>query len=149
LTVERGPRDPLTWRQPVITIEHCAAANYHTGAPVPLNVCAIGAVGVKRGVDMSWHDPEQAEDDPALVNDKLAADFDIAHQLAAEVQYVNDECGTGRRVPLPRVVGPGRSTAWEYTYLPETPEERWARVRAWAVSQLHPDVREAFRLKNA
>lgn len=68
-------------------------------------VCAIGALGVKRGVDMTALDPEEAEG--------VAEAFGIAHQLAREVVYVNDE---------------------DCRY--STPEERWERVHRWAKSQL-------------
>jgi len=47
------------------------------------DVCAIGALGKARGLDMSKIDPE----DPPQV----AAAFDIAEQLAQEVVYENDE----------------------------------------------------------
>ena len=69
-------------------------------------VCALGAVGRLRGVDMSRLDPE----DP----DAVAGAFDIATQLACEVTYINDEEG----------------------FRGETPEERFKRVRAWAEAQI-------------
>jgi hypothetical protein len=69
-------------------------------------VCALGAVGRLRGVDMSRLDPE----DP----DAVAGAFDIATQLAREVTYINDEEG----------------------FRGETPEERFKRVRAWAEAQI-------------
>lgn len=47
------------------------------------NVCAIGALGTVRGVDLSTLDPEDTEG--------VAETFDIARQLAAEVVYENDE----------------------------------------------------------
>lgn len=46
-------------------------------------VCAMGALGLARGVDLSRLDPE----DP----DQIARAFDIASQLAQEVAYENDE----------------------------------------------------------
>lgn len=68
-------------------------------------VCALGAVGVYRGVDLDGIDPD--------AYDTIADKFGIAHQLVQEIEYENDE-------------GP-----WK-----ETPEQRWIRVREWAVSQL-------------
>lgn len=47
------------------------------------NVCAIGSVGLKRGVDMSTIDPEDY--------DKIAGIFGIAHQLVQEIEWMNDE----------------------------------------------------------
>jgi hypothetical protein len=48
------------------------------------SVCAIGAVGKCRGVDMSEIDPED--------RDAVAAVFGIPPALAAEIMYENDEC---------------------------------------------------------
>lgn len=75
-------------------------------------VCAIGALGRARGIDMSKIDPE----DP----DKVAEVFNIAHQLAQEVVYVNDE--------------------WPGNYA--TPSQRWANVRKWVAAQIRtaPEV---------
>lgn len=71
-------------------------------------VCALGAVGVKRGITMDDLDPEAPE--------RVAEAFDVAEQLAREITYVNDEGGN-------------------YS---ETPQQRWERVRAWAVSHIQP-----------
>lgn len=109
----------------------CAAATYQGGADPMLTPCAMGAVGQRRGIDMAWFDPETAEDDPDWVNHRLSDDFDIAYQLAAEVQWQNDEASIGVRVDDP-------STRWGYRYRDETPEERWSRMRAWATSQIKP-----------
>lgn len=46
-------------------------------------VCALGCVGVKRGVDMKKLDPE----DPRGIADA----FGVARQLVQEIEYVNDE----------------------------------------------------------
>ncbi len=48
-------------------------------------VCAIGSVGLRRGVDMSTLDPQDQE--------TIAHKFGIARQLAAEIAYENDEAG--------------------------------------------------------
>ena len=77
-------------------------------------VCALGAAGRYRGVDMASLDPDEPED--------VAAAFDIAECLAREVVYINDECGFGRPV----------DGKWQ----PETPEQRWHRVRAWVAEQI-------------
>lgn len=69
-------------------------------------VCAIGSLGLQRGVDMSQLDPEDAQ--------AVGAAFDIAGVLAQEVVYMNDEWGDHK----------------------ETPEARWVRMRAWAETQL-------------
>lgn len=69
-------------------------------------VCAIGALGLAKGVDMSAIDPE----DPPQV----AAAFDIAECLAQEVVYENDEG----------------------SWYDETPEKRWIRMRKWVAEKL-------------
>lgn len=46
-------------------------------------VCAIGAVGRRRGVDMGDLDPED--------RDRVASVFGIAGAMAAEIVYENDE----------------------------------------------------------
>lgn len=82
-------------------------------------VCAIGAAGKLRGVDMSGLDPEDVE--------TVAGKFNIADCLAREIVYENDECGyTHEREWLN-----GR-LRWR----PETPEERFARMRKWVRSQI-------------
>lgn len=70
-------------------------------------VCALGSLGVRRGLDMSKFD----QSEPEFVADAL----DVAHQLAREVIWVNDEDGRG-----------------------ETPEQRFVRVRAWVAKQITP-----------
>lgn len=58
-------------------------------------VCAIGSLGLIRGIDMSELDPEEPE--------TVAAAFDIATCLAQEVVYENDE-GADRETPEQRFV---------------------------------------------
>jgi hypothetical protein len=69
-------------------------------------VCALGAVGKRRGTDMSKVDPED--------RDSVAGLFNLPHALTCEVVYMNDEWGPAN----------------------ETPEARWSRIRAWAVANL-------------
>lgn len=68
--------------------------------------CAIGAVALNRGVDVSGIDT----DDPFYVGKA----FGIARALAAEIEYENDEGG-----------------AWE-----QSPEQRFERMRQWVIEQL-------------
>lgn len=84
-----------------------------TGGGVPVRigeVCAIGSVGLARGVDMSKLDPE----DPETVADT----FGIATAMAREIVYENDES----------------------VYYAETPEQRFTRMRAWIVGNLKGDI---------
>ncbi len=69
-------------------------------------VCALGALGKARGIDLAPIDPEDS--------DTVAGVFNIASALSREVVYVNDEWGPHN----------------------ETPEQRFVRVRKWAVKQL-------------
>lgn len=72
-------------------------------------VCALGAVGLKRGIEMKDIDPE----DYCVV----ANSFDIATPLAQEIVYHNDE--------------------WEGSK--ETPEDRWVRMRKWVDELIKKD----------
>lgn len=69
-------------------------------------VCALGALAKARAMDVDKLDPEEPED--------VAAAFDIAHQLAQEIVFINDE---------------ERSSL-------ETPEERYQAVLKWVESNI-------------
>lgn len=73
-------------------------------------VCALGSVGLLRGVKMSDIDPTE--------RNEVAAAFNIAPAMAAEIVYMNDEAGRHG----------------------ETPEERFSRVRAWVSEQIRNEV---------
>ena len=66
-------------------------------------VCAIGAVGRARGIDMRGIDVEDRE--------QVAKPFGIAEALAAEIVFENDEGVFYSRI--------------------EAPEERFLRMRSW------------------
>jgi hypothetical protein len=78
------------------------------------HVCAMGAVALARKLDVSNLDPE----DP----DTVAGTFGIARALACEIAYENDEF-----VPL---YVRGEDGSWKRPP-PETPAERWTRMRKW------------------
>lgn len=78
----------------------------HWGLFETKSVCAIGAVGRARGIDMSNIDPYDAE--------TVAGKFGIADALAKEIVWENDDAGSYR----------------------ETPEQRYIRVRGWVESQI-------------
>lgn len=71
------------------------------------NVCTLGAIGARRGVDLEALDTHDY--------DALADVFGIAHQLIQEIEYLNDASG------------------WEKD---DEYKHRWEQMRAWAVSQL-------------
>ena len=85
------------------------------------DVCAMGAVCQKRGIDVSdlpatydfeYEYSEATED----VGERLG----IARALAKEIAYENDEG----------------------TWAPETPEQRWTRMRAWVARHITPNSNE-------
>jgi hypothetical protein len=69
-------------------------------------VCALGALGCARGMDVSALDPEDYM--------TVAGAFNIAEPLAREVVYENDEGGP-----------------WQ-----ETPEHRFERMRKWVADRV-------------
>lgn len=79
-------------------------------------VCALGAVGQARRIDMATIDPEEYE--------HVADAFDIAPALAREIVYINDEWYWGRE---------------------ETAEARWKRVREWVEKQIKTDAAGALK----
>lgn len=74
-------------------------------------VCALGAVGRTRGLDMATIDPEDG--------DTIAAKFGVAHAMACEIMFMNDESYGASR---------------------ETPEEKFARMRKWIESQIKAEA---------
>lgn len=73
-------------------------------------VCAIGAVGKNRGIDMSELDPEDYQG--------VANKFGISRALAQEIVFMNDEA----------------------SYTAETPERRFERMREWVESEIRKVV---------
>lgn len=71
-------------------------------------VCAIGSVGLARGMDLTRIDYEEPR--------SVGRAFGIAKSMAAEIEYENDG---------------------DHHYDTETAEARWRRMRAWAVSNLN------------
>jgi hypothetical protein len=76
-------------------------------------VCALGAVGKARGVDMTGVDTYDRH--------ALSETFGIAGAMAAEIMYENDERTE-------------RNPDWTRRAL--TPEERFQRMREWALDHL-------------
>lgn len=73
-------------------------------------VCAMGAVGRHRGLDMSAIDPEE----PGVV----AKAFGVAGALVQEIAYLNDEFRDWQR------------------NLPDTDALRWKYMRDWCEAQI-------------
>jgi hypothetical protein len=74
-------------------------------------VCALGAVGLARHLEMADIDPED--------RDTVADFFGVAHAMACEIMYENDEGGSFK----------------------ETNEERYVRMRCWVINHLKPENR--------
>lgn len=69
-------------------------------------VCALGAVGKARGIEMGGIDPTDHE--------SIAGVFGISGALACEIMWLNDEDGPFK----------------------QTPEERFQRLKKWAEAQI-------------
>lgn len=74
--------------------------------------CAIGSLCRAKGRDLTEH-ADDDEYDLQELNGDLAAMLDVAECLVQEIEYENDEGG------------------WK-----ETPEQRWERMRRWAVKRI-------------
>ena len=70
--------------------------------------CTLGAIGAARGVDLKQLDPNETK--------QVSEAFGIANAMAREIMFENDEGGG----------------FWQ----PETPAERWARMREWVARQI-------------
>lgn len=73
------------------------------------DVCALGSVGVRRGVDLTKLDPYDHKG--------LSSVFGIAPQLIKEIEWENDDGD------------------WRLA----SPEQRWQRMRDWAANNLLPE----------
>jgi hypothetical protein len=72
------------------------------------DVCALGSVGVRRGLDMTALDPDDRQ--------QVASALAIPPALAAEIMYENDEAAG--------------------YWVTESPEARWRRIRRWVISKI-------------
>lgn len=103
--------------------------------------CTLGVLGAKRGIKMD--DLGNAEDgcDPEAV----ARRFGVAHAMAAEIMYLNDEYMVDEHKWVDvEICGPmrrnwpdwGRHTRSVCVPNEGHPEQRWKRMRAWVAEQL-------------
>ena len=91
-------------------------------------VCAIGAAGKLRGVDMSGLDPEDAE--------TVAGRFNIADCLAREIVWMNDESGWSGEYVFVDGVDYWGHRGIHKRMRKETPEECFDRMRKWVRAQI-------------
>jgi hypothetical protein len=103
-------------------------------------VCSLGALALKRVIDVSEFEPPQGEDewDDEIDHDALATKFGIAACLAREVMYENDECDQWHWEDTGAVTNGVRYGETRPYRTHDTPAERWQRMRAWAVRNLRP-----------
>lgn len=99
-------------------------------------VCALGALGKRRGVDLETVDTEDY--------DTLGGIFDIAHQLAQEVMWENDEYVDEYKWESVETVGPLKryEQRMKSVKVPihNAAAKRWQHVRDWATKQLLPKL---------
>lgn len=79
--------------------------------------CTLGVLGNSRGLPIEAIDPEDSG--------AAAQAFDIAQAMVREIVYLNDEADE-----YPRFID------GHWCRKPETPQERWARMRAWVDEQI-------------
>lgn len=110
--------------------------------------CTLGVLGAKRGTKMDDLLDFYGDCDPELVGQR----FGIAHAMAAEIMYMNDEyavnewkwveveiCG-----PMPpyhfRPYGHKEHRRSVLVNNDNAPAERWRAMRKWVAEQLKPDA---------
>jgi hypothetical protein len=113
----RGARGQAFLREAIQALEDLpekklAPGSFAEASDGQPNFCTLGAVGRKRGLDMS-HLQAMAEDEDDTSADAGAA-FGIARAMAAEIMFYNDEYGPHN----------------------ETDEQRWHRMHRWLSRQL-------------
>lgn len=74
--------------------------------------CALGALGLARGIDMSGIDPHDGG--------RMADAFGLAEAMIREIEFEND---------------------YEFWYGKETPAQRWTRIRAWIASLIFGETK--------
>lgn len=114
----RGKRGQTFLREMLAAIDSLPAPKlvaqdlqYYDGATDTVLACALGAVGLKRGIDMTRFDP----DDTETVANKLG----IADAMAREIVYMNDEWNDWKK---------------------EKPEHRFYRMRRWIIASIYGPV---------
>jgi hypothetical protein len=94
-------------------------------------VCAIGALGKARGIDVAQFDPEDAD----VVGDV----FKISGTLAREIMHTNDDDFRYHTKRIPLYWVPESNEVWRcerILSIPETPEERYERMLDWTRSKI-------------
>lgn len=102
--------------------------------------CALGALAAKRGTKV-----DDLGDEYDCDAEEVARRFGVAHAMAAEIMYLNDEyladCYEWKDVEFCGPVRPhwpdyGRHTRTVRVHNDAHAAQRWERMRAWAVEHL-------------
>lgn len=88
--------------------------------------CTLGVLGNARGLPVKELDPEDW--------DAVAKAFGVAPAMVREIVYMNDEAEDGHHC-----------IAGQWTYNPETPAQRWTRMRAWVAKSILPQPKQGMR----
>ena len=108
----RGARGRAFLREMIAALDALPEPVLARHSFVAHGTCALGAVAVQRGLDVS--DLEVIDEDDGSLNTRRVGErFGIASAMAAEIMHINDKYGS-------------------------TPEARWQIMRAWIVRQLEP-----------
>jgi len=94
--------------------------------------CTIGVVCKARGLDVSKVDPEEPE--------QVGEAVGIARQMAAEIEYWNDEVGEEFvKVPEERPSDEPWHPGFRWERVQEPAAKRWQRMRAWVDQHLRKE----------
>lgn len=106
-----GKRGQMLLRELAAALDAMQDKRLIAGELVDANgeACALGVVGVARGLNMSGIDVEDYE--------AVAKAFNIAESLAREIEFVNDD-------------------DFSYGRTQTTPEQRWKEMRKWVAGNI-------------
>lgn len=101
-------------------------------------VCALGAVALKRGIDVSEFERSEDEEEweHEIDHTALANKFGIAECLAREVMFENDDCDQWHWEDDGSVCEGVRHGETRKHRTNELPAERWQRMRDWAARKI-------------
>ncbi len=102
--------------------------------------CTLGALGRKRGLDMTKIDPDN--------RDEVAKVFAVADALTAEIMYMNDEYFDEYEYVKVKIFGPVRPHYPEYgshiiemrMLKKDINEKRWLFMREWVENNLKKEA---------
>lgn len=115
-SAKRGKRGQQFFKDMIAALDAMPVKELHACAVSGECVCAMGALGKWRGVDLSdqQHELDHPDGDHEGATERVGSALGVARALALETAYENDE------------------GVWDR----ETPAQRWARMRSWAERNL-------------